>query len=179
MKSSSKCLFATVLVCAVVALGTTPAAADSYLTLNAGVYLPQGDVDELDPGATVNLVYGFNLLPMLWGEVGAGYAKADKDGTELVVVPLTLNGKFRLPIPMVKPYALAGVGIYHTSVDGTGSGSEQDTTFGYQAAVGIDFKILVVKVNLEAEYFWAQPELYGETVHVEGLLATVGVGFEF
>ncbi len=179
MKPSSKYLLATALVCAALALGTTPAAADSYLTVNGGVFLPLGDVDELDTGPTVNVVYGFGILPMLWGEVGAGYAKAEKGETKLEVIPVTLNAKFRLPIPMVKPYALAGVGAYRVSVDDSVGGSDDATAFGYQAGVGIDFKILLVKVNVEAEYFRTEPELYGDTVKVEGVLATVGAGFEF
>jgi len=172
-----------VAVCsAAVVLGSGPAWADSYLTLNGGIFVPQGDVDDLDTGATVNVVYGFSLVPMVWAEVGAGYAKAEKGAATLEVIPVTVNGKFRLPIPVVKPYALAGVGAYRTSLDRTVDGNrvdEQEIAFGYQAGVGVDFKILMVKVNVEAEYFRTEPKFGSTTVDVRGVLATVGAGFEF
>lgn len=171
-------LLVVALCCAALALGSLPARADSYLTLNGGVFVPQGDVDDLDSGPTVNVVYGFSLVPMLWAEVGAGYAKAEKGDVTLEVIPVTLNGKFRLPIPVVKPYALAGVGAYRTSVD-WGSDDEQEIAFGYQAGVGVDFMILMVKVNVEAEYFRTEPKFGSDTVDVRGVLATVGAGFEF
>jgi opacity protein-like surface antigen len=155
------------------------AAGDGYLLLKGGVYSPQADdVDNFDEGAAVELALGKFILPMVALELGGGYFESSNNGADLTVYPLTLAAKVRLPLPIVKPYAIAGGGAYFAELETPGGGSVDDTAFGYFAGVGIDFKVLFLLVNLEAKYFRAQPD-FGVDVDIDGMQATVGVGLEF
>ncbi len=50
---------------------------------------------------------------------------------------LGLNGKFYLPIPIVRPYFLLGYGYYTTKVKDIGKDSVTDVNFG----IGVEFKL--------------------------------------
>ena len=167
-------------VLAVAAFATGAAAANSYFLVKGGVYSPQAsDVDSLSEGADVEIALGKYVIPMVALELGGGYFEASKGGTDLTVYPLTLAGKVRLPLPVVKPYAIAGIGAYFAKLDVPGAGSDDDTAFGYFGGVGIDFKVLMLLVNIEAKYLWAKPTFRGVDTDIDGVVATLGVGLEF
>ncbi len=152
---------------------------DSYLLVKAGAYAPQGgDMDNYGTGGTVGVAVGHYFLPFLSGELEGGYFESKNGGDKLSVYPLTLAARLRVPLPVVKPYAILGGGAYFTTLD-TSAGSKDDTAYGYYAGAGVDFKITVLLVNIEAKYLWVEPSYSGTSRNIEGAVITAGVGLEF
>ncbi|MBP2669596.1 MAG: outer membrane protein, OmpW-related [Deltaproteobacteria bacterium] len=185
MRNASKwfSLLAAFTLCALsLALQAPEAAAgDNYLLLKAGVYDPQAnDVEsDLDTGFSGEIAVGHYFLPFLGAELGAGYFEASKSGNKLTVYPVTLSAKLRLPIPIVKPYAIAGGGAYFAKAEAPALGSQSDTAFGYFGGAGVDFKVAFLLINIEAKYLWAKPTFFGADTDIDGIAGTVGVGLEF
>ena len=153
---------------------------DSYFLVKGGAYEPQSnDMKNFDTGFNGEVVLGHYFLPFLGAELGAGYFESSNGPDKLTVYPVTLAGRLRIPIPIVKPYAIAGGGAYFAKAESSGGGSQSDTAFGYFAGAGVDFKILVVLLNIEAKYLWAQPSFSGVDVNIDGYVVTAGVGLEF
>jgi opacity protein-like surface antigen len=152
---------------------------DSYLLVKGGAYTPEAsDMDNFSTGANVEAAVGHYFLPFLSGELGAGYFESENGGDKLSVYPLTLAARLRVPLPVVKPYAILGGGAYFTTRD-TSAGSKDDTAYGYFAGAGVDFKIAFLLLNIEAKYLWVEPSYSGTNFNIEGVVATVGVGVEF
>ena len=167
------------LLCALAA-APSALAGDSYLLVKAGAYTPQAsDVDGFDTGFNGEIAIGRYVMPFLGIELGGGYFDSSNGPIDLTVYPLTLAARLRLPLPIIKPYAIAGGGAYFASVDTPSLGSSDDTAFGYFAGAGVDFKIVFLLINIEAKYLWAQPSFYGIDTDIDGVVATVGVGVEF
>jgi len=155
------------------------AAGDYYLRGKLGAYAPMADdVDELDPGFGVEVTLGKSILPLLSAELSAGYYEASDGPVELTVKPVTLALRLRAPVPVVKPYAVAGGGAYFSKLETEGAGSESDTSFGYFLGAGVDFKALVLLLNVEAKYFWSQPTFAGKT-DIDGYVLSAGIGLQF
>ena len=154
-------------------------AGDSYLLVKAGAYTPEAsDLDNYDTGVNTEVAVGHYFLPFLSGELGFGYFESKNDSSKLSVYPATLAARLRVPLPIVKPYAILGGGAYFTTLD-TPFGSKSDTPFGYFAGAGVDFKIAFLLLNIEAKYLWVQPSYSGTDTKIDGVVATVGVGLEF
>ena len=152
---------------------------DSYLLVKGGVYTPQAsDMDNYGTGGTVGVAAGHYFLPFLSGELEGGYFESKNGGDKLTVYPLTLAARLRVPLPVVKPYAILGGGAYFTTLD-TSAGSKDDTAYGYFAGAGVDFKIAFLLLNIEAKYLWVEPSFSGTDTKIDGVVATAGVGLEF
>ena len=152
---------------------------DSYFLVKGGVYSPEAsDLDTFDAGVNAEVAAGHYFLPFLSGEFGFGYFESKSDSTKLSAYPLTLAARLRIPIPIVKPYAILGGGAYFTELD-TPLGSKSDTAFGYFAGAGVDFKITFLLLNIEAKYLWVEPSFSGIDTKIDGVVVTAGVGVEF
>ena len=152
---------------------------DSYLLVKGGAYSPEAsDLNNYSTGANVEVAAGHYFLPFLSGELGFGYFESSNGPYKLEVYPATLAARLRLPLPIVKPYAILGGGAYFTTLD-TPVGSKDDTTFGYFAGAGVDFKITFLLLNIEAKYLWAQPSFSGIDTTIDGVVVTAGLGLEF
>jgi opacity protein-like surface antigen len=152
---------------------------DSYFLLKGGAFTPEAsDLENFSTGANAEVAVGHYFLPFLSGELGFGYFESKNDPYKLSVYPATLAARLRVPLPVVKPYAILGGGAYFTTLD-TPSGSKSDTVFGYFAGAGVDFKITFLLLNIEAKYLWAQPSYSGTDTKVDGVVVTAGVGLEF
>ena len=152
---------------------------DSYLLVKGGAYAPEAsDLDNYSTGVNAEVAVGHYFLPFLSGELGFGYFESKNDPRKLSVYPATLAARLRVPLPVVKPYAILGGGAYFTTLD-TPSGSMSNTAFGYFAGAGVDFKITVLLLNIEAKYLWAQPSFSGTDTKIDGVVVTAGVGLEF
>lgn len=172
---------ALLFLCALSLAAAVPEAAadDYYLRGKLGTYAPQADdVDQLDPGFGVEVTLGKSILPLLSAELSAGYYEASDGPVELTVKPVTLALRLRAPIPVFKPYAVAGGGAYFSKLETEGAGSESDTSFGYFLGAGVDFKVLVLLLNVEAKYFWSQPTFAGKT-DIDGVVLSAGIGLQF
>jgi opacity protein-like surface antigen len=152
---------------------------DSYILVKAGAYSPQAsDMENFSTGANVEAAVGHYFLPFLSGELGGGYFESKDGGDKLSVYPLTLAARLRVPLPIVKPYAILGGGAYFTTSE-TSAGSKDDTAYGYFAGAGVDFKITFLLLNIEAKYLWVEPSYSGTDRNIEGVVVTAGVGVEF
>ena len=66
----------------------------------------------------------------------------------------TVNGTLRLsPLPLITPYAIAGLGPYHVSCSGPAS-CESATHVGYNAGVGVYFGALLIHGFAEVRYHY-------------------------
>jgi opacity protein-like surface antigen len=152
---------------------------DSYFLVKGGVYSPEAsDLDTFDAGVNAEVAAGHYFLPFLSGELGFGYFESKSDSTKLSAYPATLAARLRIPIPIVKPYAILGGGAYFTELE-TPFGSNSDTAFGYFAGAGVDFKITFLLLNIEAKYLFAEPSFSGADTKIDGVVVTAGVGLEF
>ena len=152
---------------------------DSYLLAKVGAYTPEAsDMDNFNTGVNAEVAVGHYFLPFLSGELGGGYFESKNGGDKLSVYPLTLAARLRVPLPIVKPYAILGGGAYFTTLD-TSAGTKDDTAYGYFAGAGVDFKITVLLLNIEAKYLWVEPSYSGTDRKIDGVVVTAGVGLEF
>jgi opacity protein-like surface antigen len=152
---------------------------DSYLLLKGGAISPQAsDLEDFNTGAGAEVAVGHYFMPFLSGELGVGYFESKNGSNKLTVYPATLAARLRVPLPVVKPYAILGGGAYFTTLE-TSAGSKDDTAFGYFAGAGVDFKITFLLLNIEAKYLWAQPSYSGTDVKIDSVVVTAGVGLEF
>ena len=152
---------------------------DSYLLVKGGAYTPQSsDMDSFSTGGLAEIAVGHYFLPFLSAELGGGYFESKNGGDKLSTYPLTLAARLRVPLPIVKPYAILGGGAYFTTLD-TSAGSKDDTAYGYFAGAGVDFKITFLLLNIEAKYLWVEPSFSGTDRNIEGVVVTAGVGVEF
>jgi len=66
----------------------------------------------------------------------------------------TVNGTLRLsPLPLITPYAIAGLGPYHVSCSGPAS-CESATHVGYNAGLGVYFGALLIHGFAEVRYHY-------------------------
>ena len=152
---------------------------DSYFLVKGGAYTPEAsDMDNFNTGVNAEVAVGHYFLPFLSGELGGGYFESKNGGDKLSVYPLTLAARLRVPLPVVKPYAILGGGAYFTTLD-TSAGSKDDTAYGYFAGAGVDFKITFLLLNVVAKYLWVQPSYSGTDRTIDGVVVTAGVGVEF
>jgi opacity protein-like surface antigen len=153
---------------------------DSYLLVKGGAYTPQAsDMNNFSTGANAEVAVGHYFLPFLSGELGVGYFESKNGSSKLSVVPATIAARLRVPLPVVKPYAILGGGAYFSTLDTPSSGSMTNTAYGYFAGAGVDFKITFLLLNIEAKYLWAQPSFSGIDTKIDGVVVTAGVGLEF
>ena len=169
----------------------------NYLVLKGGVYAPSSDGDlsdidfEDDNGFAGEVAAGRYLLPFLALEVGAGYFQSknspaipEGNNTMLRVVPLVATAKALLPLGVFEPYGLFGIGAYISDVDVRNDNVDFDgdteVTFGLHAGVGFNINFSdVTFLGLEGKYLWAEPELGGRDIELDGYITTVNVGFRF
>jgi opacity protein-like surface antigen len=152
----------------------------SYLLVRGGALIPESsDLENYNTGAGADVVVGHFFNSFLSGELEGGYFESKNGSSKLTVYPLTLAARLRVPIPVVKPYAILGGGAYFTTLDTPSSGSKDDTAFGYFAGAGVDFKIAVLLVNIEARYLWAEPSYSGTSTKIDSMVVMAGVGLEF
>ena len=65
-----------------------------------------------------------------------------------------MNATLRLsPLPLLTPYAIAGLGPYHVSCSGPAS-CRSSTRVGYNAGLGIRFGALLIHGFAEARYHY-------------------------
>lgn len=186
---------------------SSPASAEdypsSYLVLKGGIYSPSlshnlntfnagKSLSNLDSrtGFAGEVAIGHYFLPILAVELGGGYFQskgspaAEPGEAKLKVVPIVATGKVFLPLGIIEPYGLFGIGAYITKLDVSGNtgafqGSSK-TTYGYHAGGGLNINIQRnVFVGVEGKYLWAQPSFGGQHVKLDGFVATGDIGFRF
>jgi len=174
----------------------------NYLELKGGIYSPSlsHDIDNFNGGSTTRLdsktgfagevAMGHYFLPFLAVELGAGYFEskgspaAAPGEAKLKVVPLVATGKALLPLGMLEPYGLFGIGAYITRLDVSGNtgnfGGSTDVTYGMHAGAGLNINFSRnVFAGVEGKYLWAEPSFGGQHVRLDGFVTTADIGFRF
>lgn len=202
-KTRIETVLVTVLATAALGIATMATAADKgpdYVALKAGVYSPSTshDIDTFNGGNTTELdtktgfagevAFGHYFFPMLALEIGGGYFEskgslAARPGElKLKVVPLVATGKVLLPLGLLEPYGLFGIGAYITDVDdnsNTISGSTE-VTYGLHAGAGLNVNLQEnMFVGVEGKYLWAEPSFGGQHIKLDGFVSTAVLGFRY
>ena len=185
---------------------TTPASADeksaNYLVFKGGIYSPSlsHDLNDFNGGSTTHLdsktgfdgevAVGHYFLPVLAVELGAGYFESkgspaiEPGEARLKVVPLVATGKVLLPLGMLEPYGLFGIGAYITELDLSGNTGNfrgsTEVTYGLHAGAGFNINFSRhVFLGFEGKYLWAEPSFGGQHVRLDGFVTTADIGFRF
>lgn len=173
-----------------------PAFAESppnYATLKLGAYLPQAsDLENFDDSFFGEIGFGHYLNPNIALEFGAGYTKSSFSASgfgvsadaDLTIIPITLGLKLLTTTGNFEPYAMAGIGLYYSklegSISGLGSASENDTVFGGFLGLGANFNFTPnTFIGLEGKYFFATPSFAGIDVDIDGINVTADIGYRF
>jgi opacity protein-like surface antigen len=174
----------------------------NYLVVKGGMYSPSGtfDLNNFNGGSRTHfdsktgfngeIAIGHYLLPVLAVELGAGYFEsngspaAQPGETKLKVVPLVATAKAFLPLGIVEPFGLFGVGAYVTQLDVKGNtGNFQgssEVTYGLHAGAGFNINVTdSVFVGLEGKYLWARPSFGGQDIKLNGFITTANLGIRF
>ncbi len=194
-----------ILIAAALSMASLAAAADKpvdYFALKAGVYSPStshnlntfnaGNRTELDSktGFAGEVAFGHYFTPMLALELGAGYfeskgsALAQPGELKLKVVPLVATGKVLIPIGIIEPYGLFGIGAYFTEMDVSNNiGAMKDSTevtYGLHAGVGVNINFQEnMFLGVEGKYLWAEPSFGGQHLKLNGFITTAVLGFRY
>lgn len=174
----------------------------NYVLLKGGIYTPSSshDVDNINAGSTTHfdkttgfsgeIAAGHYFMPMLALEFGAGYfeRKGSPDAlpgeTKLKVIPLVATGKALLPLGLIEPYGLFGIGAYVTEFSGKGDtvhiGDSTKVTYGLHCGVGLNININdAFFVGAEGKYVWVKPSFGGQDIKLDGFITTADLGIRF
>jgi opacity protein-like surface antigen len=152
------------------------------ISIAGGPSIPTGELsDEAGTGYHVQGSVGFNvpLLPfgvradLLWQE----FPLSGVDGHFRQVGGL-LNGTFALPMPIIRPYLLAGAGVINHSEPETPHGDHaheggSSTDVGFNAGVGVQFPFVGMSGFLEARYL----NIVGGNSEARSIPVSVGIRF--
>lgn len=153
---------------------------DSYTILKAGVFMPAGDLEDMDDGYSAEVIFGRELLSFLAIEGQVGYLSTDgqfgSQQLDLWAVPIFVNGRFSVPILFFEPYAGVGIGGLYADYD-AGVFSDSDFVMAYSAFVGVEFGLGNLAVG--AEYKYLQSEDTKNDFAIEGGMASLFVSIPF
>lgn len=143
------------------------------LGLMGGAALPRGDFgDAFDTGWHAQAALGlrFPLVPVGLRVEGT-YASfpSNVDGlSDATVLGLGATGVYDLPVPLVTPYLLGGVGYYRAELEDT------ENKFGWNAGAGVRLRLPGLTPFIEARYY--SIDLPG-SARMEYLPVTIGLTF--
>ncbi len=152
----------------------------SYTILKAGVFMPAGDLEDLDDGTYFEGTFGRELLPFLAVEGQIGYLSTDGQfgatSLDLWAIPLFVNVRLSVPILIFEPYAGVGIGGIYADYE-AGSFSSSDFVLAYNAFVGLEVGLGSLAVG--AEYKYVQSEDTKDDFSIEGGIASLFVSIPF
>ena len=153
----------------------------SYTVAKGGVFMPSGDIEDLDDGAAVELIFGRDLMPFLSIEGSLGYLGAEGNvgafDFDLWAVPLFVNGRLNLPILIFEGYAGIGFGGMYVDYEATGLFSDEDFVFAGSAFLGAEVGLGGVALGIEYKY--VQSEETKNDFSVEGSVVSVFASLPF
>ena len=115
-----------------------------YAEAKAGPIWFFNDLEKVSQGYDVEAVIGFRIIPLVFLEGFTGYFRGEDTGSidaTLWGVPIGINVRVDLPIPLVKPYVGLGGAMFYVHTDATGAGSQEDWEPGIDAFVGTNFEL--------------------------------------
>lgn len=152
-----KALFAGALVAA---LGLAPSAAEAQLLsfgVAGGPTIPMGaTADVVNTGFNAGIFADVNipLLPV-GGRADLLFHQMTAEGHTLQVVGGTVNAKLRMPLLLISPYLIGGIGMYGTKYedDHDHHADEEhgwETNVGLNGGVGVQLRLLGMSAFAEA-----------------------------
>ncbi len=152
-----------------------------YTGVKAGVFLPTGDLSDLDTGASAELVFGHELLSFLAVEGSVGFLSAENSMFDVQGIPLYVQARASLPITVLEFYGGIGVGTMYVDVNGqvnsggsVGRVSKSEFAAAANAFLGAEVGIGNLAVGVEGKYQRADDvggvEIEGTSVMVTGRL---------
>jgi opacity protein-like surface antigen len=155
--------------------------ADSYTVGKIGVFMPEGDLSNLDDGVAVEVVFGKKLLPILAIEGSIGYLGTDGSigGFDVNVdsIPLFVNGRVGLPVLVFELYGGIGIGGIYVDYSGAQGFDNNDFVAAMQGFLGLEFGLGGVGVG--AEYKYVASDDTKDDFRVEGGVAQLFVTMPF
>jgi hypothetical protein len=155
--------------------------ADSYTLGKIGVFIPEGDLSDLDEGVAFELAFGKKLLPFLAIEGSLGYLGADGRVGSIDVnvdsIPLFVNGRLSLPVIVVELYGGIGIGGIYTDYSGSSAFDDSDFVAATQAFIGIEFGLGGLGVG--AEYKYVASDETKDDFRIEGGVGNLFVTMPF
>ena len=198
MVTIRRSILAALAALAVVAAPASTHAADTYLALKGGVWVPTasdgynavtGVLDGKFPASgDIELAYGATM-GIIGAQIAGGYMwSSATDATTGVktsanAVPLYVLGQLRLPIFFIQPYLELGVGGLANFASATGGGDTLSATkFSFLAigGAGIDFILGPILLGAEARYMYVSEQTFDwGAMKLSGVNITANVGYVF
>ncbi len=160
---------------------------DTYLELHLGAFVPQGDLDRLDPNVALGGTFGARFNPNLSAELELAYARASAtvSGVDTVFdeIPITASLRLRYPMKVAELSAFGGGGIHfaHVSASFAGlSGSSNDTAFGWHVGGEAAFNLSpTMRVGFEVRRTFATAKFEGVSTDIGGVRLAATLGYHF
>lgn len=150
---------------------------DTYLEFHLGGFLPQDDIEELDPNVAFGGTFGARFNPHLSVEGGIEYlrARAEEGGEEIVLsdLPLTASFRLRAPLKVAEISALAGVGIHLARLSFEspfGDASDTATAFGFHVGAAVAFNLSpTMTFGVDVRRTFVEPSFDGGDLQIGGV----------
>jgi len=198
MSKTVRSLLAGVTVAlAVLAITASTHAADTYLALKGGVWVPTASdgyaaINGIASGkfptsGDVELAYGATM-GIIGAQIAGGYmwtSSTDASGNtvDANAVPLYVLGQLRLPIFFIQPYLEIGIGGLANFANATiGNVGLSGTKFSFLAigGAGVDFILGPILLGAEARYMYVSEQTFDwGAMKLSGVNITANVGYVF
>jgi hypothetical protein len=196
MATVRRSILAAVAALVVVAAPASTHAAETYLALKGGVWVPtasdgygaiEGVVNgKFPPSGDIELAYGATM-GIIGAQIAGGYmwSTQDVDGgtVKANAVPLYVLGQLRLPIFFIQPYLELGIGGLANFASASGGGiSLSATKYSFLAigGAGIDFILGPILLGAEARYMYVTEQTFDwGSMKLSGVNITANVGYVF
>jgi hypothetical protein len=196
MATVRRSILAAVAALVVVAAPASTHAAETYLALKGGVWVPtasdgygaiEGVVNgKFPPSGDIELAYGATM-GIIGAQIAGGYmwSSQDVDGgtVKANAVPLYVLGQLRLPIFFIQPYLELGIGGLANFASASGGGiSLSATKYSFLAigGAGIDFILGPILLGAEARYMYVTEQTFDwGSMKLSGVNITANVGYVF
>jgi len=196
MATVRRSILAAVAALVVVAAPASTHAAETYLALKGGVWVPtasdgygaiEGVVNgKFPPSGDIELAYGATM-GIIGAQIAGGYmwSSQDVDGgtVKANAVPLYVLGQLRLPIFFIQPYLELGIGGLANFASASGGGiSLSATKYSFLAigGAGIDFILGPILLGAEARYMYISEQTFDwGSLKLSGVNVTINVGYIF
>jgi len=196
MATVRRSILAAIAALVVVAAPASTHAAETYLALKGGVWVPtasdgygaiEGVVNgKFPPSGDIELAYGATM-GIIGAQIAGGYmwSSQDVDGgtVKANAVPLYVLGQLRLPIFFIQPYLELGIGGLANFASASGGGiSLSATKYSFLAigGAGIDFILGPILLGAEARYMYVTEQTFDwGSMKLSGVNITANVGYVF
>jgi opacity protein-like surface antigen len=125
----------------------------------AGAAVPTGDLGDatsLGYNVTGSIGYSLPAMPLsfrvdgMFNQLSGKEFSPDVTGPDLRIMGLTANAAYTLPGVAVRPYVIAGAGMYSSKADVDGAESSND--MGVNAGLGVRFALGGLSTYAEARF---------------------------